>query len=158
MTQYTLLRGFPVPIPVLDAFLVANGLDETYGTPPLDDEDPASDLLRQKTGGHSKTRLFIPNRLHYSHADFGFIAYDWVMTFSHRRVHLDKELLDEPPAGFAALRDEIFGFAQEAGVSLEPGDADVTGFFAIVTDERWYLAQEIIDRETVSTHAHTHIL
>ena len=148
MTQYTILRGFQVPIPVLDAFLVANGLDETYGTPPLDYKDPASDLLREKTG-HSKARLIIPARMHYSPADFGYIAYDWVMTFAQRQLHLDKELLDEAPAGFAELRNEIMGFAEEAGVSMEPGDQ--TGLFAIITDERGYAPEEIIDRDTVST-------
>ena len=149
MPQYALLRGFKVPIPVLDAFLVANGLDETYGTPPMDYKDPASDFLREKTG-IPKIRLIIPARMHFSSADFGYIAYDWVMTFAQREIELDKELLDQAPAGFAELRNEIIGFAKEAGVSAQPGG--LTSLFTTVTDERAYDAQEVIDREEVSIY------
>lgn len=88
MPFFTILRGFKVPIPVLDAFLVANGLDETFGLAPFETRDPVSDFLRAKTG-HPKTRLIIPYRRSYSHSDFGYIACAWIMTFAQRGIDMD---------------------------------------------------------------------
>ena len=80
MPFFTMLRGFQVPISILDAFLVANGLDETFGDPPMDYKDPVSDFLREKTG-HSKTPFFIPYKMGFNNSELGYIAYDRVMTF-----------------------------------------------------------------------------
>ncbi|KAH6850865.1 hypothetical protein B0I37DRAFT_353297 [Chaetomium sp. MPI-CAGE-AT-0009] len=64
----TILRGFRVPIALLDRFLEANGQHATYGHPPLSTEgelDTESTFLLTKLAGagrDTKARLFIPQR------------------------------------------------------------------------------------------------
>ena len=82
MGLITLLRGFKVPIAVLDRFLVAYGVEETYGIAPRLEPGPLAPLLdpqsaflraRLAAAGTASTsyppspaldgvRLFIPNR------------------------------------------------------------------------------------------------
>lgn len=116
-----IIRGFRVPVAVLDRFLVANGLTESEDYAPFyhGDLDDASKLLRAKVGGSSsssssdnnKTRLFIPYRTSRHHSPFAYVAYDWLFVHAQRKLHLPEELPNTVPGGFAALRDEILGFA-----------------------------------------------
>jgi len=145
------IRGFRVPVAILDRFLVANGLTETDGYAPFyhGDLNDASKLLRAKLGGSSssssssddnKTRLFIPYRTSRHHSPFAYVAYDWLFVHAQRKLHLPEELPNTVPASFAALRDEIMGFAggAEAQASTGPGDddEDLAGLFVIITDEQ----------------------
>jgi hypothetical protein len=70
-----ILRGFKVPIAILDHFLESNGVRQTYGSPPIYDRlpfpgskdrstlDPQSAFLRTKLPDHDNaTRFFIPHR------------------------------------------------------------------------------------------------
>ena len=65
MSVTTVLRGFKVPLPVLNAFLLANNINESEmlcaGIPPFYDEvDEVTTLLRNKVGsGDTKTRVFL---------------------------------------------------------------------------------------------------
>jgi hypothetical protein len=66
MSTTTVLRGFKVPLPVLNAFLLANNIDESErlcsGTPPFYDKvDEVTTLLRNKVDSEdTKIRIFIP--------------------------------------------------------------------------------------------------
>jgi hypothetical protein len=140
----TILRGFKVPVPVLDLFLRANGVMETWGSPPFYDRDldEPSKLLRAKMGtGNTKTRLFIPYRMGQQRSTFAYIAYDWVMVFAQRKINLAKELPDRAPPGFEELRKEIMGFASE-GLQASGQEEDLTGLFVIITDEQDYVFTE----------------
>jgi hypothetical protein len=71
MGSTTILRGFKVSVAVLDAFLAANGVDETNGTPPLYKHHPDEDLISEitKAGGtanKNKFRVIIPSREGYN--------------------------------------------------------------------------------------------
>lgn len=66
MILSTMLRGFKVPLKVLDAFLTDNGIPEEHealcmGALPFfrDDSDKVTALLRY-IAGDTKTRLFVP--------------------------------------------------------------------------------------------------
>ncbi|KAK3933484.1 hypothetical protein QBC46DRAFT_434350 [Diplogelasinospora grovesii] len=140
----TILRGFKVPVSVLDLFLRANGVMETWGSPPFYDRDldEPSTLLRAKMGtGDTKTRLFIPYRMGQQRSTFAYIAYDWVMVFAQRKINLAEELADRAPPGFEELRKEIMGFASE-GLQASGQEEDLTGFFVITTDEQDYVFAE----------------
>jgi len=70
----TILRGFKIPVAVLDRFLEANGVKPTFGYAPIYDLlplpgadrpalDPGSAFLHSRVGGaDNQTRIFIPNR------------------------------------------------------------------------------------------------
>jgi len=45
MGSITILRGFKVSVAVFDAFLAANHVDETYGTPPFYRDHPDKDAI-----------------------------------------------------------------------------------------------------------------
>lgn len=88
MSVTTVLRGFKVLLPVLDAFLLANSIWETEtlcaGIPPSYKEDPdsVSTLLRSKVGaGDTKTRVFIPYRMGLDAAECAYVTV--------RRLRLD---------------------------------------------------------------------
>lgn len=60
-----IIRGLKVRVPVLDRFLNANGVDETYGLAPFYDVEPdqQSQLLRSKVrDGDTRTRSFVPSK------------------------------------------------------------------------------------------------
>lgn len=126
MPSTTLLRGFKVSVAVLDAFLVANGVDKTYGTPPFfdrhPDDDPISRFLFDKivaaTGKATavdKTRfcIFIPSQEGHNASTVAYVAYAWVAVYAHREVDLEQDLPSEFPAGFDQLRDEVLEFNTE---------------------------------------------
>lgn len=116
MPVITVLRGFKVSIPTLDAFLHANGLDETYGISPFYHEqpdDPVSQLFHSKLGvddPEKKTRLIIPHRRNMDYSTVAYVAYTWIMVFAHRELPPDDDWNDVP-AGFEDLRRDILEFA-----------------------------------------------
>jgi len=72
-----IIRGLKVRVPVLDRFLNANGVEETYGLPPLYNIDPdkQSRLLRSKAGGGgTRTRIFILSKLSHNETNFAYVA------------------------------------------------------------------------------------
>ncbi|KAK3304171.1 uncharacterized protein B0T15DRAFT_575674 [Chaetomium strumarium] len=138
----TILRGFKVPVAVLDRFLQANGIDETCGWPPrYNTLDEPSKLLRTKLGD-SKTRLFIPHRLGHRLSAFAYVAYGSIFVFAQRKI-LPEELPPSPPPGFAKLCNEIIGYANEQEREqprLKPDD--LTAMYVINTDDQSYWFQE----------------
>ncbi|KAG8162746.1 hypothetical protein KVR01_007224 [Diaporthe batatas] len=116
MDVVTVLRGFKVPFPVLDAFLLANNINESEllcsGIPPFYDEDndQVTTLLRNKVGsGDTKTRIFVAARMGYRNAVSCYIAYDWKTVFAQRRFD-DVDLARHPPVGFEELRKEVLSY------------------------------------------------
>ncbi|KAL2156147.1 hypothetical protein VTH82DRAFT_892 [Thermothelomyces myriococcoides] len=138
----TILRGFKVPVAVLDRFLQANGIDETYGWPPrYNTLDEPSKLLRTKLGD-AKTRLFIPHRLGHQLSTFAYVAYDWIFVFAQRRI-LPEELLPSPPSGFVELCYEIIRYASEQErEQLRFQPEDLTAMYVINTEDQSYWFQE----------------
>ncbi|KAG7284955.1 hypothetical protein NEMBOFW57_009571 [Staphylotrichum longicolle] len=111
MGLITLLRGFNVPIVVLDRFLVAHGVEETYGiaprlepgplAPPL---DPQSAFLRARlaTAGTASpssppspaldgVRLFIPNRRGQADPTYAYVSHAFIMAESELFVLLTED-------------------------------------------------------------------
>ncbi|KAK3901908.1 hypothetical protein C8A05DRAFT_15974 [Staphylotrichum tortipilum] len=139
MGLITFMRGFKVPIAVLDRFLVAHGVEETYGiaprlepgplAPPL---DPQSAFLRARlaAAGTASTssastssppspalesvRVFIPNRRGQADPAYAYVSHAFVMVFSQRHVDVAAELPERAPPGFAALRRDVLAYASEA--------------------------------------------
>lgn len=136
MVAVTLLRGFRVSVATLDAFLAANGVEETFGTPPFTDEHPDNDaisvLLHSMLGPdadpHKMARVIIPQRNDMNRSTVAYVAYTWVMAFAHREIQLDADLPAEVPPAFEALRSDILKFGN-AGV-----DVGRMGLFLVVTD------------------------
>lgn len=159
MTLTTILRGFKVPLRVLDAFLVANGIDyETErlcaGFAPLsyNDDDQQSpnavaQLLRTKAGDADKTQLFMPYKMGFDLASHAYIAYDWIMVFAQRRIKPD-ELPETPPPGFEKLRRDILSHAGPEH-PLADEDAYQNALYIVSTDERTYVPQELRRRQLV---------
>lgn len=85
MSVTTILRGFKAPLPILDAFLLANNINESEmlcsGIPPFYLRvDEVTTLLRNKVGsGDTKTRVFVPSRVSFDFASSAYIAYDWTV-------------------------------------------------------------------------------
>ncbi len=138
----TILRGFKVPVAVIDRFLEANGIDETYGWPPrYDTLDEPSKLLRTQLGG-TKTRLFIPHRLGHQLSAFAYVAYDWIFVFAQRKI-LPEELAPTPPPGFAELCNEIIrGASEQEREQLRFQSEDLTAMYVINTEDQSYWFQE----------------
>ncbi|KAH6842965.1 hypothetical protein B0I37DRAFT_383312 [Chaetomium sp. MPI-CAGE-AT-0009] len=174
MGLITLLRGFKVPIAVLDRFLVAHGVEETYSiaprlepgplAPPL---DPQSAFLRARlaAAGTASTssppraaldgvRLFIPNRRGQADPTYAYVSHAFVMVFSQRHVDLAAELPERAPPGFAALRrdvlacasgaDEAAGLLRAAGMV---GDAE-SELFVLFTEDREFPLKRPFVRES----------
>jgi len=120
----TILRGFKIPVAVLDRFLEANGVKPTFGYAPIYDLlplpgadrpalDPQSAFLRRRVGGgDNQTRIFIPNRQGVAQSTHAYVAYVYVMVLSQREIKLAADLPDRPPPGFGELRTEVLGFAR----------------------------------------------
>ncbi|KAK4238485.1 hypothetical protein C8A03DRAFT_43759 [Achaetomium macrosporum] len=137
-----ILRGFKVPISVLNRFLASNGVEEIDGTPPrlfyLPGEpptvlDPQSACLRAKLvpagDTDSRARLFIPQPQGQSRSTYGYVAYAYTQVYIERMIDSARELPDQAPPGFAELRREILGFAEE-------GEEPLLLLFSVITDDR----------------------
>ncbi|KAK4098159.1 hypothetical protein N658DRAFT_526528 [Parathielavia hyrcaniae] len=159
----TIVRGFKVPVAVLDRFFESNGLMPTYGFPPFyycagrhpgqppEDfatEDPHSAFFRAKLAATPEGAADIHNQNTSEHA---YVSYAYVMVFCQRQIDVARELPDKIPPGFSELRNEILGFANEDEQALlrvagmQPAGGDVEGkqdrasmLFVVVTDEREY--------------------
>ncbi|KAH7140849.1 hypothetical protein EDB81DRAFT_609990, partial [Dactylonectria macrodidyma] len=140
----TILRGFKISVACLDAFLQANGVDETYGTPPMlqkhPDDGPISALLYSKitaAGGTSNKhgfRVLIPSREGHNASTVAYVAYSWITIYAHRELRLGDDLSTEIPTGFEELRKEIVSHCNgitNTGLS----DEGRMGLFAVHTHE-----------------------
>ncbi|KAH6855562.1 hypothetical protein B0I37DRAFT_365165 [Chaetomium sp. MPI-CAGE-AT-0009] len=155
----TILRGFKVPVAVLDRFLEANGVKPTFGFAPIytllsfpgADRpvlDPGSAFLRNRVGGgDNQTRIFIPNRQGVAQSTHAYVAYAYVMVLSQRKIKLAADLPDRPPPGFGELRTEMLGLATAderallEAAGMQPGDESedpASMLFVVVTDDREY--------------------
>ncbi|KAJ4405305.1 hypothetical protein N0V82_010339 [Gnomoniopsis sp. IMI 355080] len=153
MGMTTILRGFKVPLPILNAFLLANNINESEvlcrGIPPFydyDSVDNVTTLLRNKVGdGDTKTRIFVPSRMGFHFASSAYIAYDWTVVFAQRRLS-PTELDDSPPPGFEELRKEVLSYASDGNESLADNARYQNAVFVVITDERVYNPPEIRQR------------
>ncbi|KAK3290492.1 uncharacterized protein B0H64DRAFT_59494 [Chaetomium fimeti] len=153
MGPITVLRGFKIPVAILDRFLEANRVEPTYGYPPFyhrSEPDAGSRFLREKlqAAGDTKTRIFIPQLQGELDSTYAYVAYAWVMVYAQRRLELAEELPDRAPPGFAELRVEMLGHANGGDVELlqvrrlEEGVEDPTSaLFVVVAEERPYSFQ-----------------
>lgn len=150
MTLTTVLRGFKVSVAVLHAFLAANGLDETFGYPPLDpDASAISALLRTKMGtSGSNAWVVIPQREVYNRSTVAYIAYRWIKVFAQREILLDEDLPEEAPAEFNALREEVSSFAKDSEGSTDGKYTKMLkmGLFVVFTGNLSWLPQELQER------------
>ncbi|EAQ87740.1 predicted protein [Chaetomium globosum CBS 148.51] len=138
----TLLRGFKVPITILDRFLTAHNVPPTEHNPPhffrglgglsaaTQNVDPQSALLRTRLAAANpaalgSVRLFVPHRRGQDPSAYGYVAYAFVMVFGQREVDLGVELPEQAPLGFAALRREVLGFAGGCGDARAGGGEQV---------------------------------
>ena len=153
----TILRGFKVPIVVLDRFLASHGAEETWGAAPslIPDLrsngiplDPSSEFLRARLAEagdiNSAARILIPARLGAAVCNYAYVAYAYVMVFGQRKINLAADLPDRAPPGFAELRREILGFTEEgeeallqvAGMQGEEGEDPASSLFIVLNDNR----------------------
>ncbi|ROV86682.1 hypothetical protein VMCG_10960 [Cytospora schulzeri] len=160
----SILRGFKVSVAVLDAFLAANGVDETFGTPPFysehPDKDPISVLLSSKIAAaagteaavdKSRFRVLIPAREGLNHSTVAYVTQVWATVFAHRELDIDRDLPSEAPAGFEGLKREILSFTERVDASDRIQDEGRSGVFMVYTyDIRGEFApQELRDRHVV---------
>lgn len=155
MSVTTVLRGFKVPLPVLNTFLLANNINESkmlcFGIPPFYNKaDRVTTLLRNKVGnGDTKTRAFVSLRtsMGYDLASTAYIAYDWTMVFAQRKFG-PGDLADVPPPGFEELRREILSHA-EGTESLADDERYQNAVYVVITDEQVYTPPELVARGLV---------
>lgn len=157
----TILRGFKIPVVVLDRFLEANGIRPTFGYSPIYNfptipgidcppVDPQSEFLRSRVGGSdadNQTRIFVPNRQGANKSTHAYVAYAYVMVYSQRKIKLAADLPDRPPPGFCELRREVLGYAMAEERALlevtgmqpdEEGEDPASLLFVVVADDREY--------------------
>lgn len=159
MVAVTLLRGFRVSVSTLDAFLAANGVDETYGAPPFTEDHPDNDvisvLLHSKLGFEADpqkmARVIIPQRKDMNRSAVAYVAYAWVMAYAHREIDPDTDLPLHPPAEFEALRNEILEFGDKNTETL--ASEGKLGLFLVTTDEGSFVPQEMKQRREVNALA-----
>jgi hypothetical protein len=150
----TLLRGFKVPIVLLDRHPASHGggadgahpalhlrcgrLDASTlpGFPTL---DPQSAFFRARLSASNPdldpasleaVRLFIPYRGGWSRSAYGYVAYAFVMVYVQRHVELAAELPE--------LRREILACADagEEDALRAAGMQAENGFFVVLTEQR----------------------
>jgi hypothetical protein len=123
----TLLHGFKVSAATLDAFLAANNVDETFGSPPFGehpDQNPVSKLLLTKVArfddkaDKNKFRVVMPVFHPSDVATTAYVTYSWVDVSARpdaadREVKLEHDLPAEVPKGFEELRSEILAFGDK---------------------------------------------
>jgi hypothetical protein len=147
----TILRGFKIPIVILDRFLEANSVEATYGNPPFyarPELDAGSKFLREKVdaiAGQTRTRIFIPEKQREIQSTYAYIAYAWVPPYAQRQLDLLEDLPERAPPGFADLRNELLGYSNGGAEETlqinrsEEGQGDPTAaLFIVVSDERNY--------------------
>ncbi|KAK4139050.1 uncharacterized protein C8A04DRAFT_16209 [Dichotomopilus funicola] len=141
----TVLRGFKIPIPVLDRFLESNGVYPTEGIPPIYDRvlarpdpniptiDPFVALIRSKLTSFSpeaaasfhnqNAHVFIAEHGGLPRAKHAYVAYAYLMVFAQRQLDLARDLPEQAPPGWRELREEMMGFAtaEDEGLMNSPG-------------------------------------
>ncbi|KAL2146792.1 hypothetical protein VTI28DRAFT_2273 [Corynascus sepedonium] len=78
------------------------------------------------------------------------------MVYGQRMIDLARELPNQAPPGFAELRREILGFAEEgeeallrvAGMQGAEGEDDTSLLFIVVTDEREFPLERTFMRQS----------
>ncbi|CAN8099021.1 unnamed protein product [Discula destructiva] len=158
----TLLRGFKVSVPLLDAFLAANCVPETFGTPPFHrdhpDNDPVSKLLHSRiaesggTADKKHFRVVIPSRAPYNASKVAYVTYSWATVYAHRELNLEKDLPVEMPEGFEELRRDILSYGSGVnGIhdSYKIPDEGKLGVFMVYTFEigGGFTPSELLDRK-----------
>ncbi|KAK4098478.1 hypothetical protein N658DRAFT_499336 [Parathielavia hyrcaniae] len=143
MGSTTLIRGFKVSMATLDAFLGANSVYETYGTPPFfahhPDKDPISQLLFAKISEHdsdadkNKFRVLIPAIECAGRSRTAYVAYAWAAVRANRETKIDEDLPAEIPKGFEKLRQEILGYGKNVGHGDKIPDEGKLGIYMVVT-------------------------
>lgn len=162
----SILRGFKVSVAVLDAFLAANGVDETFGYPPFysehPDKDPISVLLSSKIAAaagaeaagvdKSRFRVLIPQCEGLNHSTVAYVTQAWATVYAHRELDIDRDLPSEAPAEFEGLKREILSFTERVDASDRIQDEGRSGVFMVYTyDIRGeFVPQELRDRFVVS--------
>ncbi|RSL73902.1 hypothetical protein CEP54_000109 [Fusarium duplospermum] len=141
MGSTTLLCGFKVSIGTLDAFLDANGVDETDGTPPFyedhPDKDEISKLLYAKitqaggTADKNRFRAMIPLKEGRGKSTVAYVTYVWLTVYAHREVLLDEDLPIAVPEGFEELRREILSFGEKIETVDKIADEGKMGLFLV---------------------------
>ncbi|KAL2187776.1 hypothetical protein L209DRAFT_764616 [Thermothelomyces heterothallicus CBS 203.75] len=143
----TILRGFKVSTAVLDAFLAANGVDETYGAPPFysnhPDKCPISRLLSAKIAtkdpeaDRNRFRVNIPSLESYNDSVVAYVSYTWVT-----------DLPAEAPLGFEELRQEALSFCASVPEPQNIPDEGRMGLCVVRTHDirGLYIPQEIFTR------------
>jgi hypothetical protein len=80
----------------------------------------------------------------YTHA---YVSYAYIMVFAQRQFDIINECAQQTPPGFAELRSEILGFADEGEEALlrvagmqpaDEGQDPASMLFVVLTDERPY--------------------
>lgn len=163
----TLLRGFKVSTALLDAFLAANCVPETFGTPPFyrdhPDHDSISKLLHSKiadfaaagtTVDKDRFRVVIPSRAPYNASRVAYVTYAWATVYAHREVDLETDLPAEVPAGFEDLRQDILSQGDgRNGItdSCKLPDEGKMGLYMVYTFEirGSFTPAELLDRKKV---------
>lgn len=161
MGSTTILRGFKISVAVLDAFLAANGEDETYGTLPFYQHHPDKDRISMLLYGkiskidagadRNKFRVMIPSREGHNHSTVAYVTYAWVTIYAHRELAMDKDLPITVPAGFEDLRQEVLSFCGSVPDQDRLLDEGRMGLYAVHTYEirGWYTPQELHERAKV---------
>ncbi len=145
MGSTTIIRGFKVSVATLDAFLTANDVDETDGTPPFyqhhPDNDNISKLLLAKISQHdsdadkNKFRVLIPSIEGRGRCKTAYVAYAWAAVMAHREIEMDEDLPTEVPKGFMELREEILGYGKDIRDEGKIADDGKLGLYVVVTYE-----------------------
>lgn len=143
MGSTTLIRGFKVSVATFDAFLAANHVYETYGTPPFyghhPDKDPISKLLFAKISQYDsdadkdKFRVLIPAIEGVGRSKTAYVAYTWAAVRAHREIKMDEDLSARVPKGFEELRQEILGYEKDVGDGDKIADEGKLGIHMVVT-------------------------
>jgi hypothetical protein len=121
MVQVTILRGFKMPIAVLNAFLNSAAREDNVENSdrlvinPSENADleEVSEFLSNRfhmchsLEDYCPLRAFIPHRGDHDPPDHAYIAYASITAYAQRKIDLARELPDKPPAGFADFRREI---------------------------------------------------
>ncbi|KAI0545601.1 hypothetical protein F4679DRAFT_599340 [Xylaria curta] len=142
MPAITILRGFKVHYAVLDAFLMANGLSETFGRAPVEtDYDNIAKLLGSKMGDTyvgKGARVVIPGHGPGYSSTFAYVAYGWMHVYAHRELDLETQIPDDCPLEFEKLRKEILSFENDKNVRAwqKVDETGRMGLYIVYTENR----------------------
>lgn len=116
MGVITVLRGFKIPVTILDRFLVAHHAEPTDGDRPIfhrDKPEAASRLLRAKLPAAArddpnvKVHIIIPYMESELLSTYPYVAYAWALVYAQHEIALAEELPSQARPGFAELRREM---------------------------------------------------